>query len=65
VGLQVETRLPEGTPSQPVVSGTHISSTRELKANCLENSPGTQPAHFNLMTRAFTTILHGHHLLVA
>jgi hypothetical protein len=31
--------------------------------SCLENSPGTQPAHVNLKTHAFTTLLHGHHLL--
>jgi hypothetical protein len=29
----------------------------------LEYSPGAQPAYVNLKTHAFTTLLHGHHLL--
>jgi len=29
----------------------------------LADSPGTQPVFANLTTLAFTTILHGHHLL--
>ena len=60
-GLQVETRLP-GEPLAHLAEKLLQGSNRKL--NGLENSPGAQPAYINLVTPAFTTILHGHHLLI-
>jgi hypothetical protein len=49
-------------------SGLNLTAKGTLQQNALgiqllENSLGAQPTLSNLMTLAFTTILHGHHLL--
>lgn len=62
-GRQIGTRLPEGTPNQPS-NLSYLSLSKRLRLT-LENSPSTQPVDSNLVTHAFTTFYHGHHLLVA